>query len=143
MTLTPQDALDAAKLRHADNQKQMEERRAADQALPVLAEQKLKEIETILNNAMPVELRLETKLNPGELMDRDGGRQGIIGLYLKLHDRNRLFAEASIGIASDQSVELVDFTHHAGLIYRSINFAALKDEDCVEFLSTLITRHFP
>lgn len=63
MTLSPKDALEAAKLKRAQNQAAQEQQNAQQLAFPALAEQRLQEIEARLKAETPSELRLETQYN--------------------------------------------------------------------------------
>jgi hypothetical protein len=142
MTLSPKDALEAAKLKRAQNQAAQEQQNAQQLAFPALAEQRLQEIEARLKAETPSELRLETQYNAAGDMDNRSGRRGVKGLNLKLYEGQKLIAAGQIGIASDQSVELLDYTRdNKGKKFKATTFAYLDGNFGVQFLSHLITTH--
>jgi hypothetical protein len=143
VTSSPHDAYEAAKLKRSETQQTQQARTTEQQALPALAEERLRQIKTELEAQTPRGLRLETNFTvAGGMHDRIG----VKGLYLKLFEEQDLRAESSINIGSDRSVELTDHTrdakgHHTNSIITKTNFADLNAELCLKFLSNLITKH--
>jgi hypothetical protein len=109
MTLSPKDALAAAKLKQTENQQARERKEAERQAFPALAEQKLQEIDAVLKAETPPELRRETTITAAGGMNVRGGREGVKGLFLKLYEGQNLIAQGQIGIASDHSGGAYEF----------------------------------
>jgi hypothetical protein len=142
MSSDPKAAYEAVKAKRAKNEAAREKLRIDQDELPTRAEAKLKVIDARLREVLPEGLSIETSFTSAGKMDRPDGRRGLKGLHLKFLEAGTVFAEATIDVGADTSVEVTDQTVASKPRLIELKaFAYLKDEEGVDVLSELITRH--
>jgi hypothetical protein len=138
----PQEAYDAALQRRKEKAQFAGDDADTQRTLPLRAEAKLSEIGSRLEAEMLAGLQLDAKMTPGGTLDNRGsGHRGVKALYLKVFENGSVVAEGTIGVADDESAELIEFTNNpVGATFRKTTLADLNPEIASAFLTYMISR---